>query len=93
MINIEINDGRMVVKGELNVQTVPDLFDRYADFAEPVYSIDLSKIEKVDSSGLALLVYWHAKLNQTSEFLGFRNCPVRALAVAKLVGLEAIFDV
>ncbi|MCY4050241.1 MAG: STAS domain-containing protein [Gammaproteobacteria bacterium] len=93
MINIEINNGRLVLEGELNIQTVPNLFKRYPHFAEPVHTIDLSKIEKVDSSGLALLIYWHAKLNETSEFSGFNNCPKHTLAIAKLVGLEAIFDV
>ena len=92
MISIDINDGRIALQGEFNIRTVPGLFRRYSDFAEPVRIIDLSRIEHVDSSGLALLVYWHAKLVETPGFAGFENCPESALAIAKLVGLEAIFD-
>ena len=92
MNNIDINDGRISLRGEFNIHTVPGLFKRYSDFAEPVRVIDLSGIENVDSSGLALLVYWHARLVEVPGFSGFENCPERLLNIAKLVGLETLFD-
>ena len=92
MINIDINDGRIALQGEFNIHTVPGLFKCYSDFAEPVRIIDLSGIDNLDSSGLALLVYWHARLVETPGFAGFENCPEGLLSIAKLVGLETMFD-
>lgn len=92
MISIEINDGEVALAGEFNILSVPELFEHYPDFDESVRAIDLSKLEKVDSSGLALLVYWHAKLVEKPGFSGFRNCPERLLNLAKLVGLDTIFE-
>ncbi|MYB35487.1 MAG: STAS domain-containing protein [Gammaproteobacteria bacterium] len=91
MSNIDINGGRIGLQGELSIHTVPGLFRLHADFAEPIRIIDLSGIENVDSSGLALLVYWHARLAGTPGFAGFENCPERLLDIARLVGLETIF--
>ncbi len=92
MTSIDINDGRIALQGDFNIHTVPGLFKHHSDFAGPVRMVDLARIENIDSSGLALLVYWHAKLVETPGFAGFANCPERLLSMARLVGLETLFD-
>lgn len=89
---INIHDGKIALAGEFSIETVSGLYERYPDFKYPVRCIDLGEIEHADSSGLALLIYWHAKLVDNPEFTGFRNCPEKLLNIAKLAGLEKIFD-
>lgn len=91
MTRVEINDGTIALFGALTIDTVPDLYASHADFGDPVRIIDLKGIADVDSSGLALLVCWRARLVKQPGFTGFENCPQRLFDIAKLVGLEQIF--
>jgi phospholipid transport system transporter-binding protein len=50
--------------------------------------IDLSKVNNVDSAGLALLIEWikHSKINRIN--LSFINIPEQLVTLAKLSGFE-----
>ncbi|MXZ80117.1 MAG: STAS domain-containing protein [Gammaproteobacteria bacterium] len=91
MTRVKINNGTIALFGALTIDTVPELYASHTDFGDPIRTIDLKEIDDVDSSGLALLVYWRARLLKQPGFAGFENCPERLFDIAKLVGLEKIF--
>ncbi len=91
MGNIEISGNEIVLKGNLTRQTVVELFRNSPNFSGDQYVIDLGKIDKIDSSGLALLIYWKGNAKSASASLEFKNIPRKMKEIAVLGNLESEF--
>ena len=91
-------DGVLCPEGPLTLATVTA---RYREFeplwsgAQPPGAVDLARTERIDSSGLALLLEWQAQARRNGKTLSFRNPPAGLLRLAALceaseaLGLDA----
>jgi phospholipid transport system transporter-binding protein len=83
------------VSGELTLETArsvkEDSDKRFADAT--AMNIDLSKVSRADSAGLALLVAWMRQANASDKAISFRHVPAQMLAIAHASGLDAILPI
>lgn len=90
----KISQGHYILKGQLNFKSVPELWEKhkvslFADQTE-VIDIDLSQLERSDSSGLALLVEWYREAEQDGKKITFLNLPAQMYEIARVSGLNEI---
>lgn len=88
----QLDAGRSALSGPLTFDTVPQLFQRGRQLfnAGVTVELDLAKVERSDSAGLALLVSWMRLARQQQGSITFRNVPTQLLGLAKVGGVEAI---
>ena len=65
------------LKGQLSVNSVPDVLNRSADWFQGRESltVDLSEIDHSDSAGVALLLEWLRRAREQGCRLHYRNLP------------------
>jgi len=90
----KIASGHYILKGQLSFKTVPELWatNKISLFADEtdVLDIDLSQLERSDSSGLALLVEWYREAEQDGKKITFLNLPGQMYEMARISGLNEI---
>ena len=90
----KVSSGHYILKGQLNFQTVPELWNdnKLSLFEDGNGSldIDLSQLERSDSSGLAILVEWYREAQQRDKTITFLNLPTQMYDIAKVSGLNEI---
>ena len=87
-----IDNHNAVLKGELAFNTVASL-DKQGQAAinkTNLINIDLQKLERVDSAGLALLLGWLRQAKQKQCEIVFHNAPMQLANLAKVSGLNDI---
>lgn len=84
--------GRYVLSGVLSFETVPALWRRSDALLQgvPEVKLDLKRITRTDSAGLALLVEWMRLARQRGIRINFLNIPSQMLAIARVSGLDDI---
>ncbi len=92
MVMIATKGAEIRLTGDLTTQTAAEDFRHTPVFSEPLYRVDLQKIDKIDSAGLALLVYWKTRAKASVSELEFTNSPEKLLEMADLGGLVTIFS-
>ncbi len=95
-VGIEQRTDGFDVAGELDVGTVPGLIQQtLALFRKEsgVMTIDLQKVTRADSSGIAILIEWMRAARDSNREIVFRNVPVQLLAIAKVSGLDQILPI
>ena len=82
-------DGQWMLSGELDFDTVPSLLARRdAEFTSDAdISVDLSKVTRVDSAGLALMVEWLREAERVGLAITFENVPEQLQSIARVCGL------
>lgn len=90
----KVTSGHYILKGQLNFKSVPVLWKLHQNalFADnsDFLDIDLSPIERSDSSGLALLVEWYREAEQEGKKITFFNLPRQMYEMACISGLNEI---
>ena len=90
------NPGVFVLKGELNMQTVPQLRQQALQMLSGLtgkVSIDLSDVTRSDSAGLALLIDW-MRLAQAQQLeIQFQHLPQQMLQIARVSELEDLLPI
>ncbi len=91
--------GEFAVTGEMSFSTAPALWnqsrDVFATTADAI-GIDLGRVERADSAGLALLVAWTRQARGAGRSIRFLNPPDQLMALAQankvgnLLGLERL---
>ena len=76
----KISKGHYLLKGQLNFKSVPELWLKnnrsnnnsglFSDESDTL-DIDLSQLERSDSSGLAMLVEWYREAEQEGKSITF----------------------
>ncbi|HKJ22874.1 MAG TPA: STAS domain-containing protein [Gammaproteobacteria bacterium] len=87
-------EGRYLLCGELSFATVPALLrevDTPFNGQEQVI-LDLERVTRADSAGLALLVEWVRRARQRSTPLTIRNMPPQLQGMAKVAGLDRVLS-
>jgi len=83
-------EGRYCITGELNFRTVPQLADAlestFRDIDEVV--VDLGKIDRSDSAGVALLVEWVRTATRLHKQVHFQKIPDQMLSIARVSDLD-----
>lgn len=83
------------VSGELTLETArqvkADTDERFAKATS--MNIDLAKVSRADSAGLALLVAWMRQAHETDKVISFHHVPAQMLAIANASGLDAILPI
>jgi phospholipid transport system transporter-binding protein len=81
----ETGDGSFELIGDMSFDTADEIlhfsegvFGRYANV-----QVDLSRVGKADSAGLALLLEWKAQASRRSGNIVYLNVPDSLLAIAK----------
>ena len=90
----KISSGHYILKGQLDFKSVPELWkeNKISLFTDEtdILNIDLSQLERSDSSGLALLVEWYREAEQQSKTITFFNLPAQMYEIACISGLNEI---
>ena len=84
------NNGRLAISGDLNFDSVADLWrnchDRFSD--REVLDIDLGGVQRSDSAGVALLVACLRQAHHSGKTVRFFNMPAQMLTLARVSSLD-----
>ncbi len=85
---IDREDGWMVVQGNLNIATVPALFETgLKHLADEDFKVDFSQVESVDSAAVSLLLGWNRAARKMQHALRVKALPEDLLSLARLYGV------
>ncbi len=86
--------GHYQLKGDLSFASVPMLWEqnRTTLFEDECSELDinLSTLERSDSSGLAMLIEWYREAEQSNKKITFLNLPQQMYDIARITGLDEI---
>ncbi|MCU7835223.1 MAG: STAS domain-containing protein [gamma proteobacterium symbiont of Taylorina sp.] len=89
-----ISAGHFRIKGELNFQSVPELWlqnkEELFNEQDRILEIDFSQLNRSDSSGLALLLEWYREAEQKGKKITFINLPEQMIHMAEVCGLDDV---
>lgn len=84
--------GRLELYGDLSFASVPEVWElcreRFAD--RDSLEIDLGRVQRADSAGVALLVECLREAHQTGKDIRFFNIPAQMLAIARVSSLDQV---
>jgi len=90
----KVSMGHYILKGQLNFDSVPELWNENKsllfDDESNTLEINLSQLERSDSSGLAILVEWYREAEQRNKKITFLNMPAQMYDMARISGLDEI---
>lgn len=89
-------DGRYVLHGELSMQTVPVVLRGSRELINAMrgeVTIDLSRVARADSAGLALLIEWLRNTRNNGVKLNFEQLPEQLIQIAKISELYRILPI
>lgn len=89
---VSAENGRVEVAGDLTFETVGNLRQRGAEVlrGDGGVTLDLDKVTRADSAGLALLVEWLKQAKRNHTGLRVVNMPDQLLAIARMSKLDDI---
>lgn len=86
------SNGRLEIHGDLNFGSVQELWgdccNRISECAG--LDIDLHRVQRSDSAGLALLVECLRRARQSGKPIRFFNIPAQMLSMARVSGLDQV---
>ena len=92
----KINDQQYILSGELTMQNVSKMSRDTAPLIKTMSGdiyIDLSKIERADSAGLALLIDWLRIAKRRNFRLHFEQLPEQLMQIAKVCELHSVLPI
>ena len=88
---IEIEDGRLVIRGRLTIATVPALFESgLRHLASEDLLVDFSQVEAVDSAAVSMLLGWTRAAQRSQHTLRVTALPEDLLSLARLYGVAEL---
>jgi len=92
--DVAFADGRLSVSGMLTFDTVPDAYARSAAWVSggAAASVDLARVQRADSAGLALMVEWLRLARIAGRGLKFIQIPEQVHEIIRVNGLERAFN-
>lgn len=90
--NIHINETGLVLEGVIDHQSVPSLLRALpsdVEFESP--EIDLSKVTKIDSAGLAFIINWGNQILAKDQKIVLHGTNQKAAKLIEIMNLEAVF--
>jgi phospholipid transport system transporter-binding protein len=87
-----MGDGHYRLRGELDYESVPVVWrvglDTFA--ADEAIEIDLERVSRSNSAGLALLIEWQREVKKAGKTITYTNMPAQMLAIARASSLDQI---
>jgi phospholipid transport system transporter-binding protein len=81
----------MVVRGNLNIETVPALFETGLQrLAGEELRVDFSQVGSVDSAAVSMLLGWARAAQRTRQGLRVKGLPEDLLNLARLYGVAEL---
>ena len=81
-------DGRLVVRGRLTIETVPALFQAgLQHLGEEDLLVALAQVEAVDSAAVSMLLGWSRAAQRSQRTLRVAGLPADLLSLATLYGV------
>jgi phospholipid transport system transporter-binding protein len=81
----------MVVHGNLNIATVPALFETgLQHLASEDFQVDFSRVDSVDSAAVSLLLAWDRAARLARHDLRVKGLPEDLLSLARLYGVAEL---
>ena len=92
---IKINNDSWTIDSDLTFKTVASIYKKFNKSLKDIsntWTIDFSNCNKIDSSGLALIIEYikHAKKNSIK--LNLKNIDTKILSLAKIYGVKDILE-
>lgn len=82
---------RLVVRGRLDIATVPSLFESgLQQLADEDLLVDFSKVDSVDSAAVSLLLGWSRAAQRSQRELRVVGLPDDLLSLARLYGVDGL---
>jgi len=81
------------VEGEINISTSPELKKRFEKVSEPKVIINLSKVDYVDSSGLATLVEILKKARSRGGSIHLTHLSDKVRSLFEITKLDKLFGI
>lgn len=80
----DLGDGHFELSGEVSFQTANDILQSSVkNFGQyDALEVDMSKVGKADSAGLALLIEWRAQARQRAATIQYVSVPESLRAIA-----------
>ena len=91
----ELNNDKLDLHGNLTQDTVKAIYTdslKLASLTELPQFIDLREVERVDSSGLALLLEWQSWAAKHEHHFCFSNVPEKLLKLVSLCGATDVLN-
>lgn len=94
-LTVDAQGNVVSLSGELSFSTVKQVLEESTTLFSPIIDldIDLSKVNRSDSAGLALLVHWMRVAKQENKKIVFHNIPSQMLAIADASGLNELLPI
>jgi anti-anti-sigma factor len=91
----EGDDAVVVLAGELDISTSPDLQDALAGLTGEGrrVTVDLAELEFMDSTGLAALLGAHKALQEQGGTLELRHPSKMVIGLVQITGLDDVFEI
>jgi phospholipid transport system transporter-binding protein len=89
------HDGTVEISGRMTFETVPDFLRQTSDWlnvGSGALIIDLNRVSKTDSAGLALMVEWQGLARERGRALKYVNIPEQVQRIIHVSGLEQAFS-
>lgn len=86
---IRLQDSTCYLEGELSFAHVPSLEKQ--KLPEGSETLDLSKVSRLDSAGVALLIHWQTQAQAAKRKLVLQNIPDQLQHYIDLCELESVF--
>ena len=86
----DLGDGRFALLGDMSFQTVEQIRRASEKLfnAQTSVEVDLSRVEKTDSAGLALLLEWISWARISDVEIRFSDIPEKVLAIAQTTEVD-----
>jgi len=84
-------EGRLVARGPLTIETVPALFEAgLQHLASEDLLVDFSQVEAVDSAAVSMLLGWLRAAQRSQRTLRVAGLPDDLLSLARLYGVAEL---
>ena len=94
-ISVASDSGAVQIGGNLTFQTVSRLSEQGSDLFQAnavSREMDLSAVEHVDSSGLALILEWQARATKSGNALRILHAPLDLIKLARLCEAQELLQ-
>jgi len=90
-----LGEGRYAVAGELGLASAAAMLaaGRAAFAGQPRVDVDLSRVGRADSAGLAVLIEWTRLARLAGTQITFHALPARLSALARIGGVDQLLPV
>ena len=83
----------LAFEGVIDHQSIPGLLKRMPEVSVDEPELDLSAVRRIDSAGLAFLIYWGERLVPPSQKILLTGVSVQACQLIDTMRLDSVFDV